>query len=63
MERVSMAFLKKNCMGCHACEVACKQEYGLDVGPRLVQDLERVPITSPYAATTVPKPLAKRLVR
>ncbi len=23
-----------NCVGCHACEVACKQEHNLPVGPR-----------------------------
>ena len=27
MEKVSMVFRKKDCMGCHACEVACKQEH------------------------------------
>jgi len=43
MERVSMAFRKKDCMGCHACEVACKQEHGLGVGPRLVRVLEQSP--------------------
>jgi len=43
MEKVSMVFRKKNCMGCHACEVACKQEHGLGVGPRLVQVLEKSP--------------------
>jgi Fe-S-cluster-containing dehydrogenase component len=29
-------------MGCHACEVACKQEHGLGVGPRLVRVIEEV---------------------
>ena len=43
MEKVSMVLSKKNCMGCHACEVACKQEHGLVVGPRLVQVLEKSP--------------------
>ena len=43
MEKVSMVFRKKNCMGCHACEVACKQEHGLGVGPRLVRILEQSP--------------------
>jgi Fe-S-cluster-containing dehydrogenase component len=43
MEKVSMVFRKKNCMGCHACEVACKQEHGLGVGPRLVRVLEKSP--------------------
>lgn len=40
MEKVSLIFNKKNCMGCHACEVACKQEHGLGVGPRLVRVIE-----------------------
>ena len=26
-----------NCTGCFACEVACKQEHGLPVGPRWIQ--------------------------
>ena len=43
MEKVSMVFRKQNCMGCHACEVACKQEHGLGVGPRLVRVLEKSP--------------------
>jgi Fe-S-cluster-containing dehydrogenase component len=43
MEKVSMVFRKKNCMGCHACEVACKQEHGLGVGPRLVRVIEKSP--------------------
>lgn len=41
MEKVSLVFTKKNCMGCHACEVACKQEHGLGVGPRLVRVIEK----------------------
>jgi len=40
MDKVSLQFEKKNCMGCHACEVACKQEHGLSVGPRLVRIIE-----------------------
>ncbi|MFC1822255.1 4Fe-4S dicluster domain-containing protein [Thermodesulfobacteriota bacterium] len=43
MKKVSLIFLKKDCMGCHTCEVACKQEHGLGVGPRLVRVLERGP--------------------
>jgi Fe-S-cluster-containing dehydrogenase component len=41
MEKISLTFNKKNCMGCHACEVACKQEHGLGVGPRLVRVIEK----------------------
>jgi Fe-S-cluster-containing dehydrogenase component len=43
MKKVSLIFDKKNCMGCHTCEVACKQEHNLGVGPRLVRVLERSP--------------------
>jgi len=41
MEKLSLIFKKKDCMGCHACEVACKQEHGLGVGPRLVRVIEK----------------------
>jgi len=43
MEKISLIFDRKNCMGCHACEVACKQEHGLGVGPRLVYVIEKSP--------------------
>ena len=43
MAKVSLIFFKKDCMGCHACEVACKQEHGLGVGPRLVRVIEKTP--------------------
>jgi len=45
--KVSLMFYKKECMGCHACEVACKQEHGLGVGPRLVKVVERAPDFTP----------------
>jgi Fe-S-cluster-containing dehydrogenase component len=36
--------IKKNdCMGCHACEVACKMEHKLGVGPRLIRVIEKSP--------------------
>ena len=41
MEKIAMVFDKKTCMGCHSCEVACKQEHGLGVGPRLVRVIEQ----------------------
>lgn len=47
MAKTSLMFVKKECMGCHACEVACKQEHGLEVGPRLVRVLERAPVYTP----------------
>jgi len=43
MEKIALAFDKKTCMGCHSCEVACKQEHGLGVGPRLVRVIEDSP--------------------
>ena len=30
-------------MGCHACEVACKQEHNLKVGPRFIRVIEKSP--------------------
>jgi Fe-S-cluster-containing dehydrogenase component len=36
MDRTLIVDLDK-CFGCHACEVACKQEKDLPVGPRLIQ--------------------------
>lgn len=30
-------------MGCHACEVACKMEHQLGVGPRLIRVIEQSP--------------------
>ena len=43
MAKISLMFYKKDCMGCHACEIACKQEHGLGVGPRLVRVIEDSP--------------------
>jgi Fe-S-cluster-containing dehydrogenase component len=47
VKKVSLIFFKNDCMGCHACEVACKQEHGLGVGPRLVRVIERAPAFIP----------------
>ncbi|MBW1721231.1 MAG: 4Fe-4S binding protein [Deltaproteobacteria bacterium] len=47
MGEISLMFFRKDCMGCHACEVACKQEHGLGVGPRLVRVIERAPVFTP----------------
>jgi len=35
--------LHEDCIGCHACEVACKQEHGLGIGPRLIRIIEKAP--------------------
>lgn len=43
MKKVSLLISKENCMGCHACEIACKQEHGLGVGPRLIRVVEEAP--------------------
>ncbi|MFH1083049.1 MAG: FAD-dependent oxidoreductase, partial [Pseudomonadota bacterium] len=47
MGKVSLMFNEYECMGCHACEVACKQEHGLSVGPKVVRVLERAPFFRP----------------
>ncbi|MGB3904927.1 MAG: FAD-dependent oxidoreductase [Anaerolineae bacterium] len=47
MKQISLMFNEKNCSGCHACEVACKQEHGLGVGPRVVRVIERTPFFRP----------------
>ena len=43
MSKFVLMIFRKNCMGCHACEVACKQEHGLGVGPRFIRVLENGP--------------------
>ena len=43
MDKISLAFNRKTCMGCHSCEIACKQEHQLGVGPRLVRVIEDSP--------------------
>jgi Fe-S-cluster-containing dehydrogenase component len=60
MEKVSMVFRRKNCMGCHACEVACKQEHALGVGPRLIKVIENSPDFIPvYCHHCAKAPCAK----
>ena len=59
MEKISLLFTRKNCMGCHACEVACKQEHGLSVGPRLVRIIEESPIFSPVFCHHCARPPCK----
>jgi Fe-S-cluster-containing dehydrogenase component len=38
-----LSIKKSDCIGCHSCEVACKQEHGLDIGPRLIHVIEKSP--------------------
>jgi len=47
MGKVSLMLNEYECMGCHACEVACKQEHGLGVGPRVIKVIERAPYFKP----------------
>ena len=48
MSKISLVFSQEDCCGCHTCEVACKQEHGLPVGPRVVKVLERAPLFMQY---------------
>jgi len=43
MGKFSLTIFKEDCMGCHACEVACKQEHDLGVGPRFIRVIEKSP--------------------
>jgi len=43
MEKITFMVDKNNCMGCHTCEIACKQEHGLGLGPRLIRVIEQSP--------------------
>ena len=46
--KVSLMFSQVDCCGCHTCEVACKQEHGLPVGPRVLKVIERAPLFMQY---------------
>jgi len=48
MNRISLIFNQQDCCGCHTCEVACKQEHMLPVGPRIVKVIERAPLFMQY---------------
>ena len=56
MGTVTLMVFQKDCMGCHACEVACKQEHGLGVGPRLIKVIERAPLYIPVYCHHCAKP-------
>ena len=47
MEKISLLFNEHLCCGCHTCEIACKQEHGLGVGPRVIRVLEESPYFKP----------------
>jgi Fe-S-cluster-containing dehydrogenase component len=59
MEKVSLVIFQKDCMGCHACEVACKQEHNLGVGPRLIRVVEKSPAYIPIYCHHCAKPPCK----
>jgi Fe-S-cluster-containing dehydrogenase component len=59
MDRVALLVLSEDCMGCHACEAACKQEHELDVGPRLIQVVERAPLFVPIYCHHCARPPCK----
>jgi len=47
MGKISLLFNEYLCSGCHTCEIACKQEHGLGVGPRVIRILEESPYFKP----------------
>jgi len=59
MGKVSLMVFQKDCMGCHACEVACKQEHGLEVGPRFIKVIERAPFYVPIYCHHCARPPCK----
>ena len=59
MGSVSLIILRNDCMGCHACEIACKQEHGLDVGPRLIRVIEKSPFYIPVYCHHCARPPCK----
>jgi len=56
MEKVSLMIVADDCTGCHACEVACKQEHGIGVGPRLIRVIENSPVYIPVYCHHCAKP-------
>jgi len=56
MGKRALIIKKNDCMGCHACEVACKQEHGLNVGPRLIHVIEKSPDFIPVFCRQCAKP-------
>ena len=47
MNKIRLTIFKEDCCGCHACEVSCKQEHELGVGPRFIRILEKSPTFTP----------------
>jgi len=59
MGKLSLVVFQRDCMGCHACEVACKQEHGLGVGPRLIRVVEKAPFYIPIYCHHCARPPCK----
>jgi Fe-S-cluster-containing dehydrogenase component len=59
MEKKSLLIFANDCTGCHACEVACKQEHGIGVGPRLIRVIEKSPFSIPVYCRHCAKPPCK----
>jgi Fe-S-cluster-containing dehydrogenase component len=59
MGKVSLIVLQKDCVGCHACEIACKQEHRLGVGPRFIKVIERAPSYIPIYCHHCARPPCK----
>lgn len=55
MNRLSLAIFQQDCCGCHACEVACKQEHQLASGDGFVKVLEKSPRFVPVYCHHCPK--------
>ena len=47
MKKFKLTIFKEDCCGCHSCEVACKQEHELGVGPRFIRVMEESPTFIP----------------
>lgn len=56
MKKKTLTIYKEDCCGCHACEVACKQEHQLGVGPRLIRVNEKSPFFIPVYCRHCAKP-------
>ena len=61
MNKIYLIINKNNCMGCHACEIACKQENELTVGPRLIRVIEQSPDFNPIYCHHCANPLCKNV--
>jgi Fe-S-cluster-containing dehydrogenase component len=59
MEKLALLVIGEDCMGCHACEVACKQEHELEVGPGFMRVVEQAPVFVPIYCHHCARPPCK----